>query len=143
MSKINIRNYIKTVQRRANSLVKKQNKAIEEDELWLGRFYITQLRRDVYRYEDGSGALINFIFEFADKKTGKRDICRLNSYELNIQDRKSGGSWKLFCALNNFIVKTVNVWAEEPTPSLKNAENFQNKPRLGQMKLSQLRYFLY
>ena len=144
MSRVNVETYVKKVQRRVNAIIKRQNRALEIDELWLGRFYIQQLKRDVYKFEDGSGASISFLFEMVDKKTGCRDICRLDNYELRVAFAKNGGgSWKLFCELNDFIVKTVDVWHEEPRPSVKTAENFKNVPRLGQAKLNDLRYYLY
>ena len=110
MSRVNCETYVKKVQRRVNALIKRQNEALAEDELWLGRFYIRQLRRDVWKFEDGSGACVSFLFEIADKKTGKRDICRLDNYELRVAFKRGGGSWILFEALNDFIIKKVDVW---------------------------------
>ena len=81
MSRVNCETYVKKVQRRVNALIKRQNQTLAEDELWLGRFYIRQLRRDVWKFEDGSGACVSFLFEMVDKKTGIRDICRLDNYE--------------------------------------------------------------
>ena len=48
MSRVNVETYVKKVQRRVNALIKRQNKALEDDELWLGRFYIQQLKRDEF-----------------------------------------------------------------------------------------------
>lgn len=144
MSRVNYKTYVKKVQHRVNALIARQNKALEEDDLWLGRFYIRQLYRNVYRFEDGSGAVINFFFEMADKKTGIRDICRLDNFELGIQCKKNNGRcWKLCEALNNFIVKRVNVWAEDPTPSLKTAVDYRAASKLPPMKLKELEKYSY
>ena len=67
MEKVNTKTYIKKVQRRVNALIRRYNKALEEDDLWKCRFYIQQLRRDVWKFEDGSGASVSFLFEMADK----------------------------------------------------------------------------
>ena len=144
MSRVNCETYVKKVQRRVNAMIARQNQALEEDELWLGRFYIRQLRRDVYRFEDGSGAVVSFLFEMADKKTGVRDICRLDNFELRVQYKKNNGScWKLFEELNDFIIKRVNVWAEDPAPSLKTAVDYRAVSKLPPMKLNELKKYLY
>ena len=143
MSRVNCEAYVKKVQRRVNALIKRQNKALAADELWLGRFYIRQLCRDVWRFEDGSGAMVSFLFEIADKKTGKRDIVRLDNYELRVAFRRGGGSWKLFEALNDFIIKRVDVWAEDPRPSIKTAVDYRKVPMLPPMKLKELNKYLY
>ena len=143
MSRVNCETYVKKVQRRVNALIKRQNEALAEDELWLGRFYMRQLRRDVWRFEDGSGACVSFLFEMVDKKTGIRDICRLDNYELRVAFKRGGGSWKLFEALNDFIIKKVNVWHEDPAPSLKTAVDYRKVPMLPPMKLKELKKYLY
>ena len=143
MGRINCETYVKKVQRRVNALIKRQNEALAKDELWLGRFYLRQLRRDVYKFEDGSGACVSFLFEIADKKTGKRDIVRLDNYELRVAFQRGGGSWKLFVALNDFIITKVDVWHEDPAPSLKTAVDYRNIPMLPPMKLKELKKYLY
>ena len=143
MSRVNCETYVKKVQRRVNALIKKQNQSLIEDELWLGRFYIRQLRRDVWRFEDSSGAMISFLFEMVDKKTGIRDIVRLDNYELRVAFQRGGGSWKLFEALNDFIIKKVDVWNEDPYPNLKTAVDYGIIPMLPPMKLKELRKYLY
>ena len=144
MEKVNTKTYVKKVQRRVNALIRRYNEALEEDDLWKGRFYIQQLRRDVWRFEDGSGASVSFLFEMVDKKTGKRDIFRVDNYDLRVAFQKNnGGAWKIFDNLNDFIVKTVDVWSENPPPRRGATQDFRFTPRLGQIKLSQLRYYLY
>ena len=143
MSRVNCKTYVKKVQRRVNALIREYNQALIEDELWLGRFYIRQLRRDVYKFEDASGACVSFLFEMADKKTGIRDIVRLDNYELRVAFQSSNGSWKLFEALNDFIIKKVNVWHENPAPSLKTAVDYRKVPMLPPMKLKELKKYLY
>ena len=143
MSRVNCEIYVKKVQRRVNALIKRQNKALAEDELWLGRFYIRQLHRDIWKFEDGSGAMVSFLFEMADKKTGKRDIIRLDSYELRVAFKRGGGSWKLFEALNDFIIKKVDVWHEDPVPSIWTPQDYRKVPMLPSMKLKELKKYLY
>lgn len=131
MSKVNYKTRVKKVQRRVNALITRYNRTLEEDELWLGRFYIKQLFREVYRFEDGSGVSVIFLFEMVDKKTGIRDVCRLNDFELRVHEKKNnGGSWKLWESLNDFIIKKVNVWEEVPAPDYRTAVDYRAVSKL-------------
>lgn len=139
MNKVNLKNFIKKNQRRANTIIKNWNTSLAEDELFLGRFYLNQIKREVYRFEDGSGAEIYFTFEIVDKKTGIRKVQSLSNYELHISDEKhSYGGWKLWSFINNFIVEDVRVWNEEPRLCLSNTVDFRRVPRLKQRNLKEL-----
>lgn len=135
MKRVDCKTYVKKVQRRANALFREHNEGLKQDELWLGRFYMRQVRRDVVPFEDGSGAVVNFIVEFGDKKTGKRDLESFTNFDLHISDHKGYASWKLFWAMNDFIIKTCKVWDEEPRPSIHNALDYRLVPPLPPLKL--------
>lgn len=136
----NSKNYIKKVQLKVNSLVAKYNKSLMEDKLWLGRFYVRQLRRDVYKFKDGSGVVVSFLFELGDKKTGIRDLCCLDNYELHIgRMDKAASGWKLGAAINDFIIKKVQVWEEQPRPSLECACDYTKVAPLPQENLNTLK----
>ena len=92
-------------QRWFNQYCRYVNKVIIDDELWLGRFCIKQLRSDIHWFEDGSGGVMAAEILMRDKKTG---ITRSRWYTgLDM-------SWKFWWDFNNFIIEDCKVWEEEP-----------------------------
>jgi hypothetical protein len=86
------------------------NKNIENDSLWCGRFYVHQIARQRYVYEDGSGMELWVTLEFVDRKTGRtKQLLETVNYWTSFCSR-------LFWEANTFIVEDVNVWAEDPRP---------------------------
>ena len=61
----------KTHQRKLNKVIKALNKNIENDDLWMGRFFIRQYSAEFYKYEDGSGGELYVYLRFYDKKDKK------------------------------------------------------------------------
>lgn len=109
-------------QRAMNKLVREVNRNIENDSLWLGRFYAKQIAAEWVTYEDHSGAELWVTLQFIDRKTG---------YTFEVANtvnhwRYFNGSY-LWWAMNDFIVSKVNVWEEDPRPSLKNAIDYRKK----------------
>lgn len=107
----------KVHQRRINRYMRDLNNNIKNDNLWQGRFYVHQIGRQRYNYEDGSGMELWVTLEFVDRKTGrtKQILDTVNSWTF------SGDLW---IEMNNFIVSDVNVWSEDPRPGTK--EWFEN-----------------
>ena len=97
----------KVHQRAMNKLVRHMNKQIENDELWLGRFYAKQIASSWHPYEDGSGAALNVRLRFIDRKTG-------TTYDTHLEDVNG---WrfgaKIFWKMNWFIVDYCDVWRNE------------------------------
>ena len=93
------------------------NKCIENDDLWLGRFYVKQLATDMEWFEDGSGGMMHACLEMRDKKTG---VTRINWYDGLDMD------WKFWRDFNNFIIEDCKVWEEKPDPR-KNRIDFRKR----------------
>ena len=94
-------------QRWFNKYCRQVNKQIENDELWLGRFCIKQLRSDIHWFEDGSGGMMAAEILMCDKKTG---ITRAKWYTGLDMD------WKFWWDFNDFIIEDCKVWDEVPDP---------------------------
>ena len=95
-------------QRAMNTMMRQLNRNIEQDELWQGRFYVRQVASQWHPYEDKSGGELWIVLRFIDKKTGiAKDVANTVNHW-----RYFNGSY-LWWAMNDFIVKDVNVWHEE------------------------------
>ena len=106
-------------QRAINKVIRDMNKNIKNDNLWKGRFYCRQIYSPYWeRYEDRSGGIMYVNVEFCDKKTQKRWIQLFNTNDIQ--------GWKFWSAMNDFIVKHIDVWNEEPRPSIENAPDYRN-----------------
>ena len=98
----------KVHQRAVNRVIRKINESIKRDELWRGRFFIRQYESHFPRYEDGSGNQLLCVLRFYDHKTQKyMDMCA-SSNQIFIH-----GGWETWNAMNNFIVRRLNVWKNE------------------------------
>lgn len=117
---MNFKKEIKKLQRKVNRDIKTLNRAIEEDDLWLGRFYMRQVDRRVYRYEDNSGVGMQLAFIMVDKQTGKNEMYYCFSWDI----LKTYRPWY---ALNDFIVETCKVWEENPTPKRGETIDYRNR----------------
>lgn len=97
------------LQRKVNAVVRKQNKALEEDNLWRGRFVVRQKQAVIHEYSDKSGWFGSFVMRIYDKKTGLyKEEC------FDYHDFIHG--WKFWYFVNYFIVHDVKVWEEKPSP---------------------------
>ena len=92
-------------QRWINAYCRYINKFIEEDELWLGRFYVTQARSQMDWFEDKSGGLIYVEIVMHDHKTGITYSKWYSGLEME---------WKFWQDFNEFIISRCKVWEEEP-----------------------------
>ena len=88
-----------------NRIMRQLNENIQNDNLWRGRFYVRQIASQWYEYEDKSGADLWVVVRFYDKKTGitKDAAGTVNHWRRGI---------RLWYEMNDFIVKTVDVWNE-------------------------------
>jgi hypothetical protein len=97
----------KVHQRAMNKIVRNLNKSIEQDSLWLGRFYARQIAAEFVEYEDGSGAELYVRFRFVDRKTSV--TYDTTWYSVNHLRYCS----MLFWEMNDFIIHKVKVWENE------------------------------
>lgn len=110
---------VQRIQRKINKVVKLMNKSIEEDELWLGRFYARQKSRKVYEYEDRSGYCVFVTITIFDKKTGFSKDFKFDHYGIVLS------GWKLWATMNSFIIDDCKVWEEDPRPTLATAIDYR------------------
>lgn len=94
-------------QRWLNRYCRYANRVIEEDPLWRGRFYVTQLQSDMERFEDGSGGIIRALIQMKDRKTGITFEKWYSGFDMN---------WEFWIDFNSFILEKVMVWKEYPNP---------------------------
>lgn len=94
-------------QRWFNRYCRNVNKSIENDDLWLGRFYISQNRTMMNWFEDGSGGIMTAEIVMHDKKTGKTKTKIYDGLDM---------CWKFWVDLNDFIIEDCKVWEEKPDP---------------------------
>ena len=100
-------------QRMVNKYVRAINKNIENDDLWLGRFYVKQVGFPRFEiYEDKSGATLEGIhLVCVDRKTGQ-------TYD----DWDSSNGWchwggsRIWMFVNKAITEWFDVWKEDPSP---------------------------
>ena len=90
-----------------NTFVRNANRAIENDDLWLGRFYARQKGTRMEWFEDKSGGILHCILEFVDKKTGRTEVWYTDCLAVD---------WNYWWKMNDFIVNECDVWNENPGP---------------------------
>ena len=102
----------KQYQNKFTKLIHKYNKALDEDDLWLGRFHILQVRSGWEWFDDNSGGILHTVVRCFDKKTRQyKDYCVQYAPWMRTINWKIGME-----ILNNFIVDVINVWDETPNP---------------------------
>ena len=111
----------KKIQREINKVIRHMNNSIEQDELWLGRFYCHQRSIRWYPSEDRTWVYAKVEVEFIDRKTGKAFTHYFNKEDF------LGRSWRLWDAMNDFIITYCRVWAEVPPPSLHNTWDYRKE----------------
>ena len=97
----------KNHQRWFNQYCRYVNKSIENDDLWLGRFYIKQDATHMEWFEDKSGGIMYALIVMRDKKTGKTRRAWSDGLDMD---------WKFWHDFNDFIIKDCKVWEEDPDP---------------------------
>ena len=95
----------KNHQRWFNQYCRYVNKSIEDDDLWLGRFYVRQNRTFIEWFEDNSGGLMYAEIHMIDKKTKKVRVGWYSGLEMD---------YKFWHDFNNFIIEDCKVWEEVP-----------------------------
>ena len=93
----------KNHQRWFNQYCRMVNKQIENDDLWLGRFCVKQLRSDIHWFADKSGGLMAAEILMRDKKTGKTHIGWYTGLDMG---------WKFWIDLNDFITLECRAWED-------------------------------
>lgn len=98
----------KKLQKKVNKIVRTVNKDIYNDKLWLGRFYIHQIKSFYFKFNDNSGGILQIWLEFRDRKTNrtKVEIFEFTNYERFLH-------YKISLAMNYFITEYIQVWKNE------------------------------
>ena len=96
----------KEYQRKFTRLLKEANRAIREDDLWLGRVEVRQISARWGEFSDGSGGILYTVLRCIDKKTRQyKDYCF--EYAPYIHTIK----WRMsYDILNKFFVEDLDVW---------------------------------
>lgn len=102
----------KRYQNKFTKLLREWNKALDKDELWLGRFHILQIRSRWECFDDESGGILHAVVRCFDKKTRQyKDYCTEYAPWMHTINWKIGME-----ILNTFIVEDIDVWRENPNP---------------------------
>lgn len=109
----------KKIQRHINSVFRDMNRNIERDNLWLGRFYCRQKSIHFSKSEDNTYVYAAVEVEFYDRKTGKTMRKWFHKEDF------MGSTYKIWCAMNDFIVEYCDVWNEDPRPSIHNPWDYK------------------
>ena len=99
-------NMRKQYQRGMTKLLRKTNKVIKEDDLWLGRVEVRQISARWQEFEDGSGGILYTVLRCIDKKTRQyKDYCfEYAPWITTIY-------WTIsYDILNDFFVEALDVW---------------------------------
>jgi hypothetical protein len=104
---MNTRKQIKQNQRKINKKIRTLNKNIAQDPLWKGRFVMHQVDRHVEVFEDKSGTYTSVVVILIDKKT---ETVIAKYIDFGCGDGAYFG-YRLFCAMNSFIVEDLDVWS--------------------------------
>ena len=97
-------------QRAMNRLVRSFNKALEQDDLWCGRFVIRQVYSPQWHeYDDGSGAEYFVHLKFIDRCTGQYYIA---ADQVNYWRGLRANGYKLWEKINWLITEHWNIWDE-------------------------------
>ena len=97
-------------QRAINRLIRSFNKALEQDELWCGRFMVRQVYTPQWhKYDDNSGADYFVHLKFIDRCTGHYYIA---ADSVNCWRGLRANGYRLWEKMNWFIVEHLDVWNE-------------------------------
>ena len=108
----------KHLQRALNRELRKMNTSLREDDLWLGRFEVRQIRAGYEHWSDGSGGILYATVRMVDKATGY--------YKDNFIEVFCVGKfypWHLWEKMNKFIIEDSGAWGN----GRPDAENYLNK----------------
>lgn len=112
----------KRYQNKLNAIVKEANKSLDEDNLWMGRFQVRQIRSRFERFDDNSGGILHTIFRVVDKKTEQ-----YKDYVIEYAPWLSTFYWHFSMdILNDFVVECLDVWRKEkPREEIKDWTNVE------------------
>ena len=109
----------KKAQKMLNKKIRLINKAIEKDNLWMGRFEIRQKDASWNEFSDGSGGELFATLRFYDKGSGYyKDFIVSALYP----DSGIFLFANLNTLINEFIINDCGVWEENPSP--RDAKSF-------------------
>ena len=92
-------------QRWFNEYCRYINKTMVQDELFLGRFYVSQAATYFETFEDHSGGIMYADIVMHDKKTKKERHHIYDGLEMD---------YKFWADFNDFIIDDCKVWEEKP-----------------------------
>ena len=96
----------KRYQRNFTKLVRKYNKAIEDDDLWQGRFVCRQIYSHWENFDDGSGGILHTVIRCVDKQTRQ-----YKDFTFEYADWIRTFHWHFSMdILNKFIVEDIDAW---------------------------------
>lgn len=102
----------KKYQRKFTKLIQQYNKAIDKDDLWLGRFHMIQIRSRWEAFDDNSGGILHAVIRCFDKKTRQ-----YKDYFITYAPWMRTIHWHIqMDILNQFVVEDIDVWKENPNP---------------------------
>ena len=96
----------KEYQRKFTKKLREVNRAIREDNLWLGRVEVRQISARWEEFSDGSGGILHTILRCIDKKTRQyKDYCLEYAPWIRTMN------WQIsYDILNEFFVEDLDVW---------------------------------
>lgn len=98
--------------KRAMKMIHRLNKTIAEDNIWRGRFIAMNKEEKWNKFSDNSGGILYILVRMYDKKTKK-----YRDYRWDYMIRSSFNGWHLSMDIgNDFIVKQIKAWDEDPDP---------------------------
>lgn len=96
----------KEYQRQFTKKLKETNRAIKEDNLWLGRVEVRQISARWEEFSDGSGGILHTVLRCIDKKTRQ-----YKDYTFEYAPWIRTINWKIsYDILNKFFVEDLDVW---------------------------------
>ena len=96
----------KEYQRQFTKKLRETNRAIKEDNLWLGRVEVRQISAHWEEFSDGSGGILHTVLRCIDKKTRQ-----YKDYTFEYAPWISNINWHIsYDILNEFFVEDLDVW---------------------------------
>ena len=96
----------KEYQRQFTKKLRETNRAIREDNLWLGRVEVRQISARWEEFSDGSGGILHTVLRCIDKKTRQ-----YKDYTFEYAPWISNINWHIsYDILNEFFVEDLDVW---------------------------------
>ena len=107
------------IKKNIKEAITKINNNVYNDDLWLGRFEIILNKIRFQRFEDWSGYTALIEITLLDKRTNLIKKEYVSYSEIFLESHL----WKF---MNDFIVETVKVWQEDPSPEREKTKDYRN-----------------